>query len=193
MLANQESLLRVSAWSRWSLVLAALALLVVTVGFVALPRGDADGARYVIAMVVAGVALVAVVVRSVRSVRVRGRLGTAHPTVMTVLTARERQAVNRAVAGRASAPVDRRRIVRAAAVLRADTLRIERPIWFGALSSALVLGSSSSSSDRVIGILYGVSAVLFVVGAAIAWADVLRVRRALRAVPGPWDAPAASV
>ena len=189
-LADEGSLLRVSAWSRWSLGLGVLALLVVTVGFVVLPRGDDDTLHVVAGLSVVGVALGVVVVRTIQGNRVRGRLGMAYPTVTTVLTSRERQAVQRAVTGRTPVPADRRRVVRAAALLRADLLRVEQPLWYATVWSALVLGAGSS--DFPLGALYAVSAVLVLVGAGVVGADVFRVRRVLRAGATPEDAPGSS-
>lgn len=189
-LAGEGSLLRVSAWSRWSLGLGVLALLLVTVGFVVLPRGDDDTLHVVAGLSVVGVALVVVVVRTIQGNRVRGRLGMAYPTVTTVLTSRERQAVQRAVTGRTPVPADRRRVVRAAALLRADLLRVEQPLWYATVWSALVLGAGSS--DFPLGALYAVSAVLVLVGAGVVGADVFRVRRVLRAGATPEDAPGSS-
>lgn len=190
MLAEEDSLLRVSAWSRWSLGLGVLALLVVTVGFVVLPRGDDDAPHLVVGLSVVGAALVVLVVRTIQGNRVRGRLGMSYPTVTTVLSSRERQAVQRAVIGRTPVPADRRRVVRAAAVLRADLLRVERPLWYGTVWSALVLGAGRS--DFPLGALYAVSAVLVLVGAGVVGADVFRVRRVLRAGATPEDAPGSS-
>jgi hypothetical protein len=186
-LANEESLLRVSSWSRWSLGLGSLSLLVVTVGVVVLPRGDGDAVHLVVGLSMVAAALAVVILRTIQGNRVRRRLGMAYPTVTTVLTRRERQAVERAVTCRNPVPADRRRIVRAAAVLRADPLRVEQPLWYAALWSTLGL---ASASDFPIGALYEVSAVLVIVGTGIVGADVLRVRRALRAAPTPWDTPA---
>ncbi|MDY1005679.1 hypothetical protein [Curtobacterium sp. CFBP9011] len=189
-LAEEDSLLRVSAWSRWSLGLGVLALLVVTVGFAVLPRGDDDTLHVVAGLSVVGVALGVVVVRTIQGNRVRGRLGMAYPMVTTVLTSRERQAVQRAVTGRTPVPADRRRVVRAAALLRADLLRVEQPLWYATVWSALVLGAGSS--DFPLGALYAVSAVLVLVGAGVVGADVFRVRRVLRAGATPEDAPGSS-
>lgn len=187
MLAEEDSLLRVSAWSRWSLGLGVLALLVVTVGFVVLTRGDDDAPHLVVGLSVVGAALVVVVVRTIQGNRVRGRLGMSYPTVTTVLSSRERQAVQRAVIGRTPVPADRRRVVRAAAVLRADLLRVEQPLWYATVWSALVL--AAGSSDFPLGALYAVSAVLVIVGAGVVGGDVFRVRRVLRAGPTRKDAP----
>lgn len=187
MLAEEDSLLRVSAWSRWSLGLGVLALLIATVGFVVLPRGDDDAPHLVVGLSVVGAALVVLVVRTIQGNRVRGRLGMAYPTVTTVLSSRERQAVQRAVIGRTPVPDDRRRVVRAAAVLRADLLRVEQPLWYATVWSALVL--AAGSSDFPLGALYAVSAVLVIVGAGVVGADVFRVRRVLRAGPTRKDAP----
>lgn len=189
-LADEGSLLRVSAWSRWSLCLGVLALLVVTVGFVVLPRGDDDAPHLIVGLSVVGAAVVVVVVRTIQGNRARGRLGMAYPTVTTVLSSRERQAVQRAVIGRTPVPADRRRVVRAAAVLRADLLRVEQPLWYATVWSALVLGAGSS--DFPLGALYAVSAVLVLVGAGVVGADVFRVRRVLRAGATPEDAPGSS-
>lgn len=190
MLAEEDSLLRVSAWSRWSLGLGVLALLIATVGFVVLTRGDDDAPHLVVGLSVVGAALVVLVVLVVRTIqgnRVRGRLGMSYPTVTTVLSSRERQAVQRAVIGRTPVPADRRRVVRAAAVLRADLLRVEQPLWYATVWSALVL--AAGSSDFPLGALYAVSAVLVIVGAGVVGADVFRVRRVLQAGPTRKDAP----
>ena len=184
-LAHEGSLLRVGAWTRWSLAFGVLALLLAVVGLVALPRGEDDQARLVVAMICTVMPFGALTAGTIRGVRARGRLGTAYPTVTTVLSGRERHAVNRAVDGRGPVPTDRRRVVRAAAVLRSDLFRIEQSVWIAVLPAALALGLSSSSGPVIALSLASVVAVLGT--AAYAWFDVVRVRRALRATPAPWD------
>jgi hypothetical protein len=190
-LADEQSLLRIGASMRWSLTLGLVAVVVAAVGFVVLP-GDGRS-RFVVMVIIVVAAILSVILRTVQGARARGRTGTAYPTVTTVLTARERHAVNRAVGGRGPAPIDRRRIVRATAVLRADLLRVEQPIWYAALWAGLALGYPSPGSVMVV--LSFVSAVLGLIASVVPLVDVVRVRRSLRATPAPWDvdAPAASV
>ncbi|WIB16160.1 hypothetical protein DEJ34_03215 [Curtobacterium sp. MCPF17_050] len=187
-LAHEQSLLRVTPWTRWSLGLGLAALLAAIAGFVLLPRGEDDVAHLVVGMVLVGAAVVSVVVRLVVAARSRRVVGTAFPTVTTVLSAQERHAVARAVDGRVRAPEDRLRIVRAAAVLRAAPHRIEEMTWYSLLWAALALGSSSAAP--VGGALYCVAAVLSAGAAVYAGLDVARVRRALRSSPTPWEAAA---
>jgi hypothetical protein len=187
-LAHEESLLRVTPWTKWSFALGPVALLVAVVGLVLLPRGEDDGAHFVIAMVLVGAVVATVIVRLVVAARRRRVVGTAFPTVTTALSARERHAVARAVDGRVSAPQDRLRIVRAAAVLRAAPDKSEQLTWYSALWAALALGSSTAAPWG--GALYGVAAVFSAGAAVYAGLDVVRVRRALRSSPTPWEAAA---
>ncbi|PZE65312.1 hypothetical protein [Curtobacterium sp. MCBD17_021] len=191
-LAHEQRLLRVTPWTRWSLGLGLVALLIAVVGLFLLPRGEDDGAHFTIAMVLATAAIASVIVRAVVTTRSRRDVGTAFPTVTTALSARERHAIARAVRGRVRAPQDRLRIVRAVAVLRAAPDQVERLIWYSAFWFALALGSSTAAPLG--GALYCVAAVFSAGAAVYAWFDVARVRRALRTSPAPWDVsvPAAS-
>ncbi|PYY49693.1 hypothetical protein [Curtobacterium sp. MCBD17_023] len=187
-LAHEQSLLRVTPWAKWSLGLGLAALLVAIAGLVLLPRGEDDEAHFVVAMVLVGATVASVVVRLVVAARSRRVVGTAFPTVTTVLSARERHAVALAVDGRVRAPEDRLRIVRAAAVLRAAPDKTEQSTWYSALLAALAVGSSTAAPLG--GALYGVAAVLSAGAALYAGLDVARVRRALRSSPTPWEAAA---
>jgi hypothetical protein len=188
-LAHEQALVRVGAWTRWNVALGVVTLVLAVLGMVVLPRGEEDETHFTVSMALVGLAFVSVLACSFRSARVRRRTGAMYPTVTTVLSARERHAVARAVDGRTAAPVDRLRVVRAAAVLRSVPDQVERGVWLCALWAAAALGASTEQSP--VGWLYVVAGVAWAAVTLHAWFDMARIRRALRKTPAPWEAAAA--
>lgn len=166
-----------------SIGIALAAVVVALVAFLVLPRGDDDVARIVLGAVLAAAGIASVVARGVAAFRRRRFRGQAYPTVTTVLTPRERHAIARAADGRATPPEDRLRVVRAAAVLRADAGRIAEALWLTTVYSSFVLVSESSGAG--IGALYGIAAAAGAVQTGWTWFDVARVRRYLRRAEAP--------
>jgi hypothetical protein len=182
-LADEQWFLEVSRSTRLSTGIGLLVIVVALVGFLVLPRGDDDMAHGVLGMILSAAALAAAVAHGVAAQRRRRVRGQAYPTVTTVLGARERHAIARAADGRVTAPEDRLRIVRAAAVNRADAGRIAGAVWLTALYSSTVLTVGSTAAGMLV--LYGVVATI---GAAqTGWTvfDVVRVRRYLRRTATP--------
>lgn len=162
----------------------ALVALAVTVGWSsAVPRDVDQRARSVVAGGIVVVALVAFVWVVVVGYRRRLARGQAFPTVTSMLPAGERQAIARGAIGRGTMPGDRVRVVRAAALLRSDAHRIEQALWMAVLWAALALGASSE--DLPLQPMYVVAAALTLVGVAVTWFDVARVRRYLRRTAAP--------
>jgi hypothetical protein len=183
-LADERWFLEVRRPTVVSIGVGLIAVVVVLVGFLVLPRGDDDAARIVLGAVLAIAGLVALVVRGVIVYRRRRLRGQAYPTVTTVLAPRERHAIARAADGRATPPEDRLRIVRAAAVLRSDAGRIAEALWLPTVySSSFLLMSGTYAAGM--GVLYSVLAAVGAVQAGWTWFDVVRVRRYLRRTATP--------
>lgn len=180
-LDDERWFLDVSRAVRVSIAIALVAFVVVCFGCFVTPRGVGQQAAPVVAGVVVALALASTVWVIITDHRRRRFRGQAYPTVTSMLSARERRAIARAVNDRGAAPDDRARVVRAAALLRTDARRVDQALWLAVLWAAGALGALSE--DAPLAVMYFVAAALTLIGAGWTWFDVARVRRYVREQP----------
>jgi hypothetical protein len=180
-LADERWFLQGSRAVRVSITIALVALVGVGVGFFVTPRGNGQHAGPVVAVVVVALSLASTVWVTITDYRRRRFRGQAYPTVTSMLSARERHAIARVASGRGTAPDDRARVVRAAALLRTDARRVDQALWLAVLWAAVALGALSE--DAPLAVMYFVAGALTLIRAGWTWFDVARVRRFLRERP----------